>query len=135
MKRIVFILALILAGSMAFADTDADARQTLAAGSVDDVIRQLNSKTSASPNDAEAFHLLNRAYFVLDNWDHAIKAGEKAIALKPSSSDYHMWLGRAYGSKAEHSGWFGGMQNAKKARAEFERSVELQRRNAEERRA
>jgi tetratricopeptide (TPR) repeat protein len=133
MKKIVSILVLILATSMAFADTDADARQTLAAGSVDDVIRQLNSKTTSSPNDAEAFHLLNRAYFVLDKWDQAIKAGEKAIALKPNSSDYHMWLGRAYGSKAEHSGWFGGMQNAKKARAEFEKSVELNNMNAEAR--
>src|SRR5947208_15750337 len=123
-----FILGVMFAASLAF--TEADARQMLAGGNVDEVIRELSTKTQASPNDAEAFHLLNRAYFVLDKWDQAIKAGEKAIALKPSSSDYHMWLGRAYGSKAEHSGWFGGMQNAKKARPEFEKSVELNSMNA-----
>src|SRR5256885_11035755 len=133
MKKIFSILALVFATTLAFADTDADARQTLAAGSVDDVIRQLNSKTSATPNDAEAFHLLNRAYCVIEKWDQAIKAGEKAVALKPDSSDYHMWLGRAYGSKAEHSGWFSGMQNAKKSRAGFEKSVELNSMNAEAR--
>jgi tetratricopeptide (TPR) repeat protein len=130
MKK-VSIIALALAATMAFAE--ADARQMLAGGNVDDVIKELSSKTNASPNDAEAFHLLNRAYFVLEKWDQAIKAGEKAVALKPSSSDYHMWLGRAYGSKAEHSGWFSGMQNAKKARAEFEKSVELNSMNAEAR--
>jgi len=125
------ILALVLAGSLAFAE--ADARQMLAGGNIDEVIRQLNSKTSAAPNDAEAYHLLNRAYFVIEKWDQAIKAGEKAVALKPDSSDYHMWLGRAYGSKAEHSGWIGGMSNAKKSRAEFEKSVALNSMNAEAR--
>src|SRR3954465_1384336 len=129
MKRLfIFVL---LAASVAFAD--ADARQALAAGNVEDVIRELSSKTAATPNDAEAYHLLNRAYFVLDKWDQAIKAGEKAVALKPDSSDYHMWLGRAYGSKAEHSGWVGGMSNAKKSRAEFEKAVELNSMNAEAR--
>src|SRR3954451_21853623 len=130
MKRLAVIMVL-LATSVAFAE--ADARQALAAGNVEDVIRELNSKTSAAPNDAEAYHLLNRAYFVIEKWDQAIKAGEKAVALSPKSSDYHMWLGRAYGSKAEHSGWIGGMSNAKKSRAEFEKAVELNSMNAEAR--
>ena len=130
MKRFL-IFGLVFAASLAFAE--ADARQMLAGGNVDDVIRELSSKTHASPNDAEAYHLLNRAYFVLEKWDQAIKAGEKAVALSPNTSDYHMWLGRAYGSKAEHSGWFSGMSNAKKARAEFEKSVELNGTNAEAR--
>jgi tetratricopeptide (TPR) repeat protein len=130
MKRFS-ILAVLLAASFAFAE--ADVRQALAGGNVDEVIRELSSKTAATPNDAEAYHLLNRAYFVIEKWDQAIKAGEKAVALKPDSSDYHMWLGRAYGSKAEHSGWVGGMQNAKKSRAEFEKAVELNSMNAEAR--
>ncbi|MFL6301649.1 MAG: tetratricopeptide repeat protein [Terriglobales bacterium] len=130
MKRLAVIM-LILVASFAFADTDA--RQAIAGGNVDEVIRQLSSKTAATPNDAEAYHLLNRAYFVIEKWDQAIKAGEKAVALAPTSSDYHMWLGRAYGSKAEHSGWVGGMSNAKKSRAEFEKAVELNSMNAEAR--
>jgi tetratricopeptide (TPR) repeat protein len=130
MKRFS-IVAILLAASLAFAE--ADVRQSLAGGNVDEVIRELSSKTAATPNDAEAYHLLNRAYFLLEKWDQAIKAGEKAIALKPDSSDYHMWLARAYGSKAEHSGWIGGMQNAKKSRAEFEKAVELNSMNAEAR--
>src|SRR3954465_4461621 len=130
MKRLAVIM-LILVASFAFADTDA--RQATAGGNVREVIRQLSSKTAATPNDAEAYHLLNRAYFVIDKWDQAIKAGEKAVALSPNSSDYHMWLGRAYGSKAEHSGWIGGMSNAKKSRAEFEKAVELNSMNAEAR--
>src|SRR3954467_14372450 len=130
MKR-VLIVGLLLAAAVAFAE--ADARQALAGGNIDEVIRQLSFKTAATPNDAEAYHLLNRAYFVIEKWDQAIKAGEKAVALSPNSSDYHMWLGRAYGSKAEHSGWIGGMSNAKKSRAEFEKSVELNSMNAEAR--
>jgi tetratricopeptide (TPR) repeat protein len=121
MKRVLLIFTCIVA-SLSFA---ADVRQTIANGNIDNAIQELNARTQASPADDEAYHLLSRAYFVLEDWDRAITAGEKAVSLKPQNSEYHLWFGRAYGSKAEHAGWFSAMGLAKKSRKELEKAVEL----------
>jgi tetratricopeptide (TPR) repeat protein len=77
------------------------------------------------PNDAAAYNLLERAYFGLRRWDDAQAAGERAVALAPSNSDYHLWLGRTYGEKADQVGGLSAAFLARKARQEFERAVAL----------
>ena len=57
--------------------------------------------------------------------DQAIAQFEKAVALKPTNSDAHYYLGQAYGRKAEKTGIFGGMSWAGKAKDEWLRAVEL----------
>ncbi len=101
------------------------AEKLLAAGRADDAIRVLNARIQSSPSDAQAYNLLGRAYFGLRRWDDAIAAGERAIALAPNNSDYHMWLARSYGEKAGSSGALTGLSLIKKVRQEFERAVEL----------
>ena len=61
----------------------------------------------------------------MQKWDSAIAAGEKAVKLAPNNSEYHMWLGRAYGEKADHASFVTAAQLTKKIRQEFERAVEL----------
>ena len=39
-----------------------------------------------------------------DNYDNAIANCERAIQIEPQASKYHLWLGRAYGDKADHMG-------------------------------
>jgi len=56
---------------------------------------------------------------------------EKALAAEPDNSDYAMWLGRAYGRRAETSSPFTAPPNASKARQNFEKSVRLNPRNME----
>ena len=97
----------------------------LAEGKADAAIAVLKNRVSSSPNDAEAHHLLGRAYYSIQDWDHAISAGEKAVSLSPDKSNYHLWLGRAYGEKADASSFFSAAGLAKKVRASFERAVEL----------
>ncbi len=86
-------------GNLGSADESAPA--LLAAGRADDAITTLRSKINTSPNDAEAYNLLCRAYFSMGDWDRGISACEKAVALDPNNSRYHMWLGRIYGEKAD----------------------------------
>jgi len=105
----------------------------LAAGRADDAIRSLESRVSASPNDAVAYNLLCRAQYMLGNWDAGIKACEKTVALEPSNSRYHLWLGRAYGEKAEHVIFWTAIRLAGKVRNEFETAVRLDTNNAEAR--
>jgi len=32
-----------------------------------------------------------------------VSSAEKAVAINPKDSNYHRWLGEAYGAKADHA--------------------------------
>jgi len=102
-----------------------DTAGLLAAGRVDDAITALQGKINSSPNDADSYNLLCRAYFALGNWDPGVTACEKAVALSPNNGAYHLWLGRIYGEKADASNFLTAAGLAKKVRAEFETAVRL----------
>jgi tetratricopeptide (TPR) repeat protein len=57
--------------------------------------------------------------------DQAAKLFEQAVAAKPSSAEYHYYLGTAYGAQAQKAGMFGGFSLAKKTKGEFERATQL----------
>lgn len=121
------IAALLISPLFAVAaDTPLD---LIAAGRVDDAISNLSGRISASPNDAASYNLLCRAYFSVNSWDRAISACEKAVSLDPNNSEYHMWLGRTYGEKADSVSFFSAAGLAKKVRNEFEKAVALDPRN------
>lgn len=96
----------------------------LAAGRVDQAMQILEQQIRRAPT-AEAYNLLCRAHFELDNWDAGIPACEKAVALAPDNGLYHLWLGRIFGEKADRSGFLKAAGLAGKVRSEFERAVEL----------
>jgi tetratricopeptide (TPR) repeat protein len=121
-SKFAVVVALALPGFAFAADTPSD---LLAAGRVDDAISKLSGKISSSPDDAASHNFLCRAYFSVSNWDRAISACEKAVSLEPQNSEYHLWLGRAYGEKADSANFFTAAGLAKKLRGEFERAVEL----------
>jgi tetratricopeptide (TPR) repeat protein len=109
----------------------AEAPQTLlASGHVDRALQILNQQIETAPTP-EVFNLLCRAYFELGAWDAAIFPCERAVALAPSNGLYHLWLGRAYGEKADHSSFLSAAGMAKKVRTEFERAVQLDPNNGE----
>jgi tetratricopeptide (TPR) repeat protein len=108
-------------------------KDLLAAGRVDDAIQILQQQIAHAPADAEAHNLLCRAYFMLDEWDRAIAACERARNLDPEKSLYYLWLGRAYGEKADRAGFLSAAGLAKKVRISFERAVELDPKNWEAR--
>jgi len=101
------------------------ARALLAQGRVDEAVSTLRGEINASPNNAEDQNLLCRAYFTLGQWDQGIAACQKAVALDPGNSRYHLWLGRIYGEKAEAASFLSAAALAKKVRSEFELAVQL----------
>ena len=105
----------------------------LSVGRLDDAVRTLSVRVQGNPGDAEAYHLLSRAYFHLRKWDEAVSYGERAVELNPNNSGYHMWLGRAYGEKAEASSFITAASLAKKIKLNFEKAVELDGRSVEAR--
>jgi tetratricopeptide (TPR) repeat protein len=108
-------------------------KQLLASGHVDEAIVRLEQEIKHNPSEAELHNLLCRAYFMMDEWDHAIAACEHAVSLAPQQSIYHLWLGRAYGEKADRAGVFSAAGLAKKVRVSFERAVELDPKSSEAR--
>lgn len=122
----LLLACLLVSGSAA---AEMAAQLLLSEGRVDVAIADLRDHLRAQPSDAEAYHLLCRAYYSLEKWDNAISAAQKAVALEPDNSDYHLWLGRSYGEKAEHSSWFTAIALARKVRSEFETAVRLNSRN------
>jgi tetratricopeptide (TPR) repeat protein len=91
--------------------------------------RLLQLAAEQNPRNAEIDLLLAKTYYESQQHEAAITSAEKAVALDPQNSVYHEWLGKVYGEKADHAGMFSALSLAKKARKEFERSVQLDERN------
>jgi tetratricopeptide (TPR) repeat protein len=123
--RHALTIALLLATSLQPASATIAAKDLLAAGHVDEAIDVLQQKINHSPSDAESYNLLCRSYFMLEDWDHAVAACERARNLDSQNGLYQLWLGRAYGEKADRVGFLSAAGMAKKVRSSFERAVEL----------
>jgi cytochrome c-type biogenesis protein CcmH/NrfG len=123
LKQFSIVLLIALLPSLSAADSGDT--KLLAEGRVDDAIVSLQHRINVAPKDAESYNLLCRAYFALADWDSGIAACEKAVSLDPENARYHMWLGRVYGEKADHSSFLSAAGLAKKVRSEFETAVRL----------
>lgn len=132
-KRAIVAVLLLSACAACAASADVSADQLLAEGRVDDVIASLKNRVNSDVTDAHSYNLLCRAYYSLGDWDPAISDCQKAVTLTPSSSQYHLWLGRVYGRKASQSGFLSAAGLAKKARDEFETAVRVDPNNVDAR--
>jgi tetratricopeptide (TPR) repeat protein len=121
-RKICFAVCLLFSLSV-FADTAAPISRMLSSVGTDAAIRALNLRLQNAPNDAELHHQLSKIYFHLKKWDDSIGQGEKAVELAPNNSNYWMWLGRAYGEKADSANFISAFGLAKKARTSFEKAV------------
>jgi tetratricopeptide (TPR) repeat protein len=117
---LMFVLALPSAPAAATSPAE-----LFSSGHADEAIAALQTQLRAAPRDAEAHALLSRVYYAMERWDDAIAEGQQMVALDPNNSNYHLWLGRAYGEKAERSPWFQALFLARKTRIEFEKAVAL----------
>jgi tetratricopeptide (TPR) repeat protein len=89
------------------------------------LIAMLSLAAGAQTNDAQALYQLGRAAITGGEPEKAAEAFEKAVALKPDNAGYHHQLGNAYGQAAAAAGMLGKMSMARKAKAEWERAVQL----------
>jgi len=81
--------------------------------------------------DAPGFALTGKNYYMLGDYKKAIDSFERALALAPTNSEYDLWLGRAWGQRAQSGGWLSAPGNASKARQYFEKAVALDPHNNE----
>ncbi len=83
----------------------------------------LSGLIQQSPSDKTLRIWQGKTLMKLRRWDDAITQFRKAVELGPNDGMSHLWLGRAYGRKAEHA--LIGLGPAKMTRSEFETAVKL----------
>ncbi len=135
-RRIEWLLAALCIASTAIAaanlkqDAGLEAgRRAYEASDYPKAIQALQAAAVKEPQNGDVQLLLAKSYLELQERDAAIKSAEKAVAIDPRNSIYHEWLGRAYGDKADHAGWFSAISLAKKTGKEFETAVQLDGKN------
>ena len=92
--------------------------------------RALGQAASVKPSLSPAVEAI-RVAVQKGDLDTAVSLGEKAAADSPNDALVQLWLGRAYGSKAQAANLFSQMSLAKKCRTAFERAVALDPTNAD----
>lgn len=80
----------------------------------------------AAPSpDADALQLIGQNYFMLADYKKATDAFERALALGNKTQQLYVWVGRAYGRRAETAGVFSAPGYASQARKFFETAVAM----------
>ncbi|HEX7961321.1 MAG TPA: tetratricopeptide repeat protein [Terriglobales bacterium] len=124
---------LLFLASLSLSASSSDAYTLLTDGQANRALATLNQQVAANPRDARAHNLLCRVFYQEERWDNAISECERAVALDPRNSSYQLWLGRAYGQKADHSSFVTAAGLASKVRTAFEKAVQLDAKNVEAR--
>jgi Flp pilus assembly protein TadD len=93
--------------------------------------RSLGILQSITEKNVEVYELIGLNYYMSADYKKASEALEKAFAAAPENSGVAMWLGRAYGRRAETSSPFTAPGYASKARQYFEKAVALDPRSVE----
>ena len=75
--------------------------------------------------DGSVWELIGKNYYGEGDFKKATESLEKAAAADPGNSEVFLWLGRAYGRRAETSSPITAPGYASKARQNFERSTKL----------
>jgi tetratricopeptide (TPR) repeat protein len=81
--------------------------------------------------DGMVYDLIGRNYYMQGDFKKATEALEKAVVAEPGNSEFNLWLGRAYGRRAETSNLLTAPGHASKARQYFEKAAQLNPRNLE----
>lgn len=113
-------------------DLPPDVAQLYNAGLYRQATEALAAALETKPEEDSLYFWQGRCFFELRDFDRAIFTLERAIAIEPRDSDYHYWLGKSYGRKAEDTSRFNafsGFSLAHKTHHEFETAVRLDEKN------
>src|SRR5262245_59438422 len=133
---LLFLIPMALVGSGLQQEALLEAaRSAYEASEYSKAVEALQGAAVKDAKNGEIQLLLAKSYLELQQHDAAIRSAEKAVEIEPQNSVYHEWLGRAYGDKADHAGWFSAISLAKKTRKEFQNAVDLDARNFSARQA
>ena len=118
--RVLASLVLLLAGLRVGAAQDLEAGIRLyERGEFQQAVDFFLPVTRAFPDSGDLRLWLAKSYLKLQKWDDAVRELERAVRINPANGMYHLWLGRAYGRKAEHVSFVSAFGWARKTLREF----------------
>lgn len=120
-------MATVLAPELAAATPFDHAKTLYDQTNYDESLKALEALPASGP----VLALRGRNFFMKNDFRHATDLLERAVAVVPSSAEYYLWLGRAYGRRAETSAFLTAPGHASKARQNFEHAVQLDPTNSE----
>jgi len=126
-----FCAAALLAAWPLLAASSADLDQARRLYQLTDYEASLKILEAIQPKDGPVYALIGRNHYMQGEYKKATEMLDKAVAAEPGNSDYELWLGRAFGRRAETASPFVAPAHANKARQHFEKSVQLDPRNLE----
>lgn len=126
---VALLLLIVSARGVAQETSLHQASQAYDKGDYSRAIEILKVAQAKDPSNGDIQMLLTRSYLETNQYDNAVRSGEKAVAIDGKNSAYHRWLGEAYGAKADHASMLSAYPLARKTRKEFETAVELDPRN------
>jgi tetratricopeptide (TPR) repeat protein len=135
LRAAVSMIAVTMLGPVANAESaspdvpHASAWHALMEGRVQDAETTLRGLIAANRADSYSHRLLCRVYYTEEMYDSAVRECEEAAASttagREEMSDNQLWLGRAYGMKAQRAGPIAGFKLARKVQASFSKALEL----------
>jgi len=124
------ILALVLGVAACLTPAAAaDLEQALKLYQLTEYEQSLAILQAIPQKDATVNELIGRNYYMMGEFKKATDSLERAEAAEPRNAAYALWLGRAYGRRAEMSNPISAMGQASKARQYLEKAAELDPRN------
>ncbi len=126
MRNLLILAALAAASAFGQAPEVSKARDLYARTRYDEALRLLESIAS---KDASVYGLAGKCHYMNGDFKKSSEDLERAVTLAPESADFYLWLGRAYGRRAETSSFLTAPGYASRARGNFEKAVALDPRN------
>ena len=135
-SRIFLFCLLSCSVAAAHADVPSDqildsVRLDLNHGRADHGLQALDQVLTSEPQNAQAHNLRCRIYLQEQRWNEAVKSCQAAVKLAPGNSDFHLWLARAMGEKADRVSFITAFKMAKQIHQEFETAASLDPHNAD----
>lgn len=124
-------LTLILVVTAAAWGAGADYEQARKLYNSTDFQQSIKVLLAISSKDAAVYALLGRNYYMQGDFKKASEAMEKSTELEPMNGEYTLWLGRAFGRRAETASPFTAPGYAAKTRQYLEKAVSLSPTNIE----
>jgi Flp pilus assembly protein TadD len=123
----LFLLSLAVPAFAASGDVDL-ARKLYQLTEFDQSLKVLQG---IAVKDAVVYQWIGLNYYGKADYKKATEALEKAAPLDPANSEIYLWLGRAYGRRAETSNPLSAPGHASRARQYFEKATQLNPNNLE----
>lgn len=121
----IMALAFLLSTGAQAAGEIATGIRLLESGQLAEARQFFTSFAAAHPDDPAGMFYLGRVAFSAAQYDEAIKWFAQAVQRARQNSDYHLWLGRAYGEKARRASVLQQPVLAIKVKEYFEKAVAL----------